>query len=32
MLPAMAVTAPLPSAGRPHVVGRLRGLSIVLPC
>jgi glycosyltransferase involved in cell wall biosynthesis len=32
MLPAMAVTAPLPPAGRPHVVGRLRGLSIVLPC
>src|ERR687891_2808858 len=32
MLPAMAVTAPLSSAGRPLVVGRLRGLSIVLPC
>jgi GT2 family glycosyltransferase len=32
MLPDMAVTAPFSSAGRPHVVGRLRGLSIVLPC
>ena len=29
---AMAVTDLLPAAGRPHVVGRLRGLSIVLPC
>src|SRR5215217_6683007 len=28
MLPAMAVIAPV----RPYVVGRLRGLSIVLPC
>jgi glycosyltransferase involved in cell wall biosynthesis len=28
----MAVTDLLPAAGRPHVVGRLRGLSIVLPC
>ena len=33
MLHAMAVTSPpLPAAGRPHVVGRLRGLSIILPC
>jgi glycosyltransferase involved in cell wall biosynthesis len=33
MLHAMAVTSPpLPTAGRPHVVGRLRGLSIILPC
>jgi glycosyltransferase involved in cell wall biosynthesis len=28
----MAVTDLLPAAGRPHVVGRLRGLSMVLPC
>jgi glycosyltransferase involved in cell wall biosynthesis len=28
----MALTVPSPPAGRPHVVGRLRGLSIVLPC
>jgi glycosyl transferase family 2 len=33
MLPAMAVTSPpLSPAGRPHVIGRLRGLSIILPC
>jgi glycosyltransferase involved in cell wall biosynthesis len=33
MLPAMAVAStPAKSARRPHVVGRLRGLSIILPC
>ena len=33
MLPAMAVAStPATGARRPHVVGRLRGLSIVLPC
>jgi glycosyltransferase involved in cell wall biosynthesis len=33
MLPAMAVAStPATSARRPHVVGRLRGLSIILPC
>jgi glycosyltransferase involved in cell wall biosynthesis len=33
MLRAMAVTStPLTAAGRPHVVGRLRGLSLILPC
>lgn len=31
MLPAMAL-APITANGRPHVVGRLRGLSIILPC
>ena len=29
---SMAVNPYVPSAGRSHVVGRLRGLSIVLPC
>jgi hypothetical protein len=33
MLPAMAlVSTPSGAAGRPHVVGRLRGLSVILPC
>jgi glycosyltransferase involved in cell wall biosynthesis len=31
MLPAMALDSAL-STGRPHAVGRLRGLSIILPC
>jgi len=32
MVPPMAVIDHLMAVGRPHVVGRLRGLSIVLPC
>jgi glycosyltransferase involved in cell wall biosynthesis len=27
-----AISTPLTGAGRPHVVGRLRGLSLILPC